>query len=85
MLERLEKLEQKKQQINAQIMQIRATKRNKENKQEARRIILVGKYYLNKAKQDGATDELYAVMLNNIERDTDRKLFAMPENDLEHS
>ena len=46
-----------------------------ERKRETRRKILIGAYYLKKAKQDERLDELCREMLTFLTKDVDRCLF----------
>ena len=49
----------------------------KERKEDTRRKILVGSYYLDKAKKDGSFDELVKHMDKFLVRDSERKLFGL--------
>lgn len=49
--------------------------RTTERQRETRRKILVGAYYLKKAKQEGTLDALYREMLTFLTREIDRCLF----------
>jgi hypothetical protein len=48
-------------------------------KQDLQRKILVGSYYLEQAKNKGATQELQKIMLSYLKKDSDRKLFKQTE------
>lgn len=76
MSKQLEALEKQKQQINARIQQAKAVERAKERKKDLRRKVLIGEYYLVKAKDDGNIGALYAEISSNVKREVDRELFS---------
>jgi len=81
MAKRLEQLKKKREQLNAQIQKVEATGRTKERKQETRRKILVGAYFLNKAREDGAMENLTQQVDAYLTRNIDRVLFGLPAVD----
>lgn len=75
MSKQLEALEKQKQQINARIQKVKAVERTKERKKDLRRKVLIGEHYLEKAKQEGNLDELYAEIFDKIKNKYDAELF----------
>jgi hypothetical protein len=49
--------------------------KDEERKRDTRRKILIGSYYLSRAKQEGRLNELCSEMLAFLKRDMDRCLF----------
>jgi hypothetical protein len=54
---------------------LEASTRTIARKQELQKKILVGTYYLEQAVNNGALSELKAILLKNLQRESDRKLF----------
>lgn len=77
-LSALEKLKAQRAKIDARIQAAEARSKNAERKQDTRRKILVGSYYLDKARSEGTLDELKKIMESYLSRDSDRKLFELP-------
>jgi len=81
MSQKLSTLKKKQEQLKAQIQALEARERLRERKRDTRRKILIGAYYLDKAKNDDkAWHLLVAEMDNYLSRDVDRKLFDLPLN-----
>lgn len=75
----LEKLKKQKAVIEARIQATQARAKVSERKQETRRKILIGAYYLEHARQTNNLSELQHIMANYLTRNSDRKLFDLPE------
>ena len=73
----LDKLKQKRSKINTRIQKLEASEKAKYRKQETRRKILVGAYYLQKAREEGSMDILRKHMDGYLQRDIDRVLFEL--------
>lgn len=73
----LEKLKQQREQLNARIQAAEAREKSAERKRDARRKILVGAYYLDKARQDKTEAELVKTLDAFLTRDSDRSLFGL--------
>ncbi len=78
-LDKLAQLEIKQQQLQAQIQNLKARERSKAEKEETRRKILVGAYTLDQARENGTYEKLVAALEGYLTRDSDRKLFGLPE------
>lgn len=74
-LSALEKLKAQRAKLEARIQAAEARSKSAERKQETRRKILVGSYYLDKAREEGKLNELKHRMADYLTRDSDRKLF----------
>ena len=74
---RLDNLKKKQEQIKAQIQTLEATEKTRERKRETRRKILVGAYYLDKAKEENKFNDIVKVMDGYLKRDSDRVLFNL--------
>ena len=77
--DRLENLKTKRDQLNARIQKLQASEKMRERKRDTRRKILVGAYFLKKATKEKSLNRLYEIMLNDLKRETDRKLFTDKE------
>jgi len=75
--QRLEQLKQKKEHLAAQIQKIENSKKSKERKTDTRKKILVGSYYLDKAKKENTYDDIVQIMDEYLTRDSDRKIFNL--------
>ena len=76
--QRLAGLKKKQDQLNAQIQQLEATVKSRERKQDTRRKILIGAYYLDKAKKDKTQWEgMVKLMALYLKRNADRILFDL--------
>jgi len=81
MSQKLSTLKKKQEQLKAQIQALEARERLRERKRDTRRKILIGAYYLDKAKSDDkAWQRLVAELDTYLSRDVDRKLFDLPLN-----
>jgi len=78
MSKRLEQLKQQRKQLNARIQKMEAAKKTKARKEETRRKILVGAYFLKKAREEGTIENLNQKMDNYLQRNIDRVLFGLP-------
>lgn len=74
---RLNQLKLKQQQLTARIQQLEASQKTKERKADVRRKILIGAYYLDKARKENSVSELNHVMQYYLTRDIDKKLFVL--------
>ena len=73
----IEKLKLKKEQLNARIKKVESREKYKARKLDARRNMLVGAYFLEKAEQDGTMDEMIQLMDQYLKRQSDRALFDL--------
>ena len=76
MVTSLENLKKKQSQLKAQIQKLEASEKHREKKQDTRRKILIGSYYLDKARKENTAEELYRCMGEYLTRESDRSLFA---------
>ena len=74
---RIEKLKLRRKQLDARIQKVEASQKVKEKKQDTRRKILVGAYYLNKAKKENRMSEIKQAMEEFLTRKSDRLLFEL--------
>ena len=74
---KLDTLKKKQDQLKAQIQALEAVDKTRERKRETRRKILVGAYYLDKARQEDAFNQLVGIMDNYLKRESDRRLFEL--------
>lgn len=74
----LERLRQKKAAIEARIQSAEARFKSAERKKDTRRKILVGSYFIDKARDEKTWDALQSAMDNYLTRPTDRTLFDLP-------
>ena len=80
---KIDKLRQQREQLNSRIQKLEAAESQRERKRDTRRKILIGAYYLDKAKEINKADELYRLLDNYLKRNSDRVLFnleLLPEN-----
>jgi uncharacterized protein (DUF1919 family) len=75
----LERLKQQRDQINTRIQAAEAREKSAERKRDARRKILIGAYYLDMAQKEGQYEQLVQRMDEFLTRNSDRKLFDLPE------
>ena len=54
-----------------------ALEKHKSRKQDTRRKILIGSYYIDKAKKENSMDTIIAAMDKFLKRETDRVLFNL--------
>lgn len=78
-LSKIDKLKAQQAKIAAQIQYIEARTKTTERKQETRRKILVGSYYLDQARNNQQFEILKKSMDGYLKRNSDRKLFDLPE------
>jgi predicted site-specific integrase-resolvase len=81
----LEQLKQQREKINHRIQAIEARERTIQRKQDLQRAILVGRYTLKKAEQEGKLEQLYAEVASSLTRNIDRKLFELAANEKSQS
>ena len=74
---KLDKLKEQREQINARIQKLEAAEKAREKKRDTRRKILVGAYYLDKAKNEGRFEEVKQAMDEFLTRKSDRVLFDL--------
>jgi len=74
---KIDKLKKKHKQLHARIQKLETSQKNKEKKQDTRRKILVGAYYLDKAKKENKMDEIRQAMEKFLTRKSDRVLFEL--------
>lgn len=74
---RLDALKKKQEQLRAQIQKLESLEKSRERKRDARRKILIGAYFLDKANQEGSLSLLYQQMDNYLKRNADRELFKL--------
>jgi len=79
----LNNLKKKREQINARIQKMEASQKSKERKQETRRKILIGAFYLDKARKDEAYGSLVTSIDGYLKRDSDRVLFNLKPLEVE--
>lgn len=77
---KLEQLKKKQAQLKAQIQNLEAAEKAKEKKRDTRRKILIGAYYIDKAREDGSLSELYKKLDGYLTRESDKKLFTELQN-----
>ena len=74
---RLETLKKQQDQLKAKIQALEASEFSRERKRETRRKILVGAYYVDKARSENKFDDLVQLMEGYLNRDSDRVLFNL--------
>lgn len=74
----LAKLKAQRAKLDARIQAAEARSKSAARKQETRRKILVGSYYLDKAREQGQWEDLKNCMAEYLSRDSDRQLFELP-------
>lgn len=81
-IDKLKKLKEKKQLLDSRIAKVEALHKTRERKLDTRRKILLGSYYLDKARKENNFDELKKIMAQYLTRDSDKVLFDIePAND----
>lgn len=73
----LDRLKEQREKLNARIQLIEARAKTSERKQDTRRKILIGSYYLDKARKDETMNDLNKVMAEYLKKDFDRELFGL--------
>ena len=73
----LERLKQQQRMLANRIQQVESRQRENERKQETRRKILVGAYFLDKARQAGHMNDLIKQISTFLTRDSDKALFGL--------
>jgi uncharacterized coiled-coil DUF342 family protein len=77
--EKISKLKQQRDVLNARIQKYEALAKSRERKRDTRRKILVGAYYLDKAKDDGTMATINQLMNDYLTRESDRTLFDLSD------
>ena len=72
---KLKKLQDRKSAITAKMQKLEASAKTVARKQELQRKILVGAYYLEQAAKNNRKKELQTIMLEYLQRESDKKLF----------
>lgn len=75
----IDKLKEQRRLIDARIQAAEARHKNSERKKDTRRKILLGSYYLEKAKKENQWEKVKELMNSYLSRNSDRKLFDLPE------
>lgn len=73
----LDRLKEQREKLNARIQLVEARAKTSERKQDTRRKILIGSYYLDKARKDEAMHEINKTMAEYLKKDFDRELFGL--------
>ncbi len=71
----LAKLKAQREKLNAKIQKMEALEKERERKKDTRRKILIGAYYLDKAREKNMMGELNKIMLDFLTRESDKSLF----------
>ena len=61
-ISKIDALKIKRERLQAQIQKLEASEKSRERKQDTRRKILVGSYFIDKAKEEGEIESLYQLM-----------------------
>lgn len=77
----IDKLKQQREQLSAKIQKLEAAEKAREKKKDTRRKILIGAYYLDKARKEGSVDVLNQEMANYLKRQSDRALFDLVDEE----
>jgi len=83
--EKIQKLKEKRDALNARIQMIESREKTRERKEETRRKILVGAYFLDEYRKTNQMNTLIKKLDAFLERNSDRKLFDLPERKTEPS
>lgn len=78
MITRIETLKKKRDALNNRIRLVQNRESRQKRKYDTRRKILVGSYYLDKAKKNNSYADLVKTLDSFLTRDSDRKLFDLP-------
>lgn len=84
-MDALAKLKAQREKLNARIQKMEALEKERERKQDTRRKILIGAYYLDKARQENTMTELNHLMLGFLTRDSDKVLFGSSPSSSENT
>ena len=74
-ISKIDALKIKRERLQAQIQKLDASEKSRERKQDTRRKILVGSYFIDKAKEEGGVESLYQLMGDYLKRESDKQLF----------
>jgi hypothetical protein len=75
----LDKLKKQREQLDARIQAAESRQKVSQRKQDTRRKILLGSYYLDQAQKNNQWKKTQELMSNYLKRNSDRKLFDLPE------
>ncbi len=75
----LEKLKQQRDKLNARIQQKESILKNSERKMETRKKILIGSYFLEQAVKTGTFEDIKQKLDSFLTRNSDRRLFDLPD------
>ena len=78
-LSKLEKMKKQKEILTARIQKLEASEKSRERKRDTRRKILVGSFYLDKAKKENRMHDINSAMDGFLTRESDRVLFDIPK------
>jgi len=76
-LSKLQKLKLQKEILEARIQKAESLQKNRERKEDTRRKILIGSYFMDKLKKDGAYETIANELNTFLTRNSDRKLFGL--------
>jgi hypothetical protein len=75
----LEKLKEQRDKLNDRIQQKEARLKSSERKIDTRKKILIGSYFLDEAIKNGKLDDIKNKLDSFLTRNSDRRLFDLPE------
>lgn len=78
MVKQIDALRKQRDALNARIKLVQNREARQKRKDDTRRKILVGSYFLDKAKKDSSFDALVKQLDTFLTRDSERKLFNLP-------
>ena len=74
---KIENLKKKQAQLRSKIISLEASEKSRERKRETRRKILIGSYFLEKARSENSYDDLVKKMDEYLSRESDREVFDL--------
>ena len=74
---KIENLKKKQAQLRSKIISLEASEKSRERKRETRRKILIGSYFLEKARAENSYENLVKKMDEYLSRESDRELFDL--------
>jgi hypothetical protein len=77
-ISKLDKLKAQQEKLKARIQLMESRAKDSERKKDTRRKILVGSYFIEKAKEKNQWDEIKERMDTFLTRNSDRILFELP-------
>ena len=75
----LDKLKEQQEKLKARIINIENREKTQERKRDTRRKILIGSYYLEKARENNSMEEIKSLMDTFLTRNSDRILFNLEQ------